>query len=104
MFTGIFGGYLLGIKSASGLGLYDWESLELIRRIDIQPKHVFWSESGELVCLATEEGYFILKYNQSAVENARQNKQLITEDGIEDSFDVRFSLRRFMLDDIPWKR
>ncbi|KAL0277835.1 UNVERIFIED_CONTAM: hypothetical protein PYX00_004979 [Menopon gallinae] len=85
---GIFGGYLLGVKSGSGLGLYDWESLELIRRIDIQPKHVFWSESGELVCLATEEGYFILKYNQSAVENARQNKQLITEDGIEDSFDV----------------
>ncbi|KAK6621782.1 Coatomer subunit beta' [Polyplax serrata] len=85
---GIFGGYMLGVRSSSGLGLYDWESLELIRRIDIQPKHVFWNESGELVCLATEDGYFILKYNQSAVEKARQDKQLITEDGIEESFDV----------------
>ncbi|EEB12118.1 Coatomer subunit beta', putative [Pediculus humanus corporis] len=85
---GIFGGYLLGVKSSSGLGLYDWESLELIRRIDIQPKHVFWSENGELVCLATEEGYFILKYNQNAVVKARQDKQSITEDGIEDSFEV----------------
>lgn len=85
---GIFGGYLLGVRSGSGLGLYDWESLELIRRIDIQPKHVFWSESGELVCLATDDGYFILKYNQNMVESAKQNKQLVTEDGIEDSFDV----------------
>lgn len=79
---------MLGVKSSSGLGLYDWESLELIRRIDIQPKHVFWSENGELVCLATEEGYFILKYNQNAVVKARQDKQSITEDGIEDSFEV----------------
>lgn len=79
----------MGVKSSYGLGLYDWETLELIRRIDIQPKHVFWSENGELVCLATEEGYFILKYNQNAVENAKQDKQLVTEDGIEDSFDVR---------------
>lgn len=81
----------MGVKSGSGLGLYDWDSLDLIRRIDIQPKHVFWSESGELVCLATDEAYFILKYNQSVVENAKQNKQLVTEDGIEDSFDVSVS-------------
>ena len=25
-FLGIFGGYLLGVRSGSGLGLYDWES------------------------------------------------------------------------------
>lgn len=76
------------MRSSFGLGLYDWETLELIRRIEIQPKHVFWSESGELVCLATDERYFILKYNPNAVEKARQDKQLVTEDGIEDSFDV----------------
>ncbi len=31
---------MLGVKSISGLAFYDWESLDLIRRIEIQPKHV----------------------------------------------------------------
>ena len=39
-----------------GLAFYDWESQELIRRIEIQPKNVYWSsENGaELVCISTE--------------------------------------------------
>lgn len=40
----IFGGYMLGVKSPSGLSFYDWESLELVRRIEIQPKAVYWYE------------------------------------------------------------
>lgn len=31
---------MLGVKSISGLAFYDWETLDLIRRIEIQPKHV----------------------------------------------------------------
>lgn len=38
--AGIFGGFLLGVRSNSGLAFYDWETAELIRRIEIQPKHV----------------------------------------------------------------
>ena len=43
-FVGIFGGHLLGIRSVSGLAFYDWESTDLIRRIEITPKNVsiFW--------------------------------------------------------------
>lgn len=85
---GIFGGYLLGIKSGLGLGFHDWETLSLIRRIDIQPKHVYWSESGELVCLATESTYYILKFDQTTTDPNREEKPIITDDGIEDSFDV----------------
>lgn len=73
---GIFGGYLLGVKSVSGLLFYDWETLELIRRIEIQPKHVYWSESGELVCIATEDSYFILKFSAAAVTAARENNEV----------------------------
>jgi coatomer subunit beta' len=39
-FSGIFGGYLLGVRSVSGLAFYDWESTDLVRRIEITPKHV----------------------------------------------------------------
>lgn len=61
--AGIFGGYLLGCRSsATGLAFYDWETQELVRRIEIQPRQVFWSENGDYVCIATDENYFILKF------------------------------------------
>ncbi|GAB6019298.1 Coatomer subunit beta' [Chamberlinius hualienensis] len=85
---GIFGGYMLGVRSVSGLALYEWETLELVRRIEIVPKYVHWSESGELVSIATEESYFILKYNQEAVSKAKETNTGISEDGIDDAFDV----------------
>lgn len=37
---GIFGGQLLGVTSGNSLSFYDWESLELVRRIEIAVKHV----------------------------------------------------------------
>ncbi|XP_069957216.1 coatomer subunit beta' [Cherax quadricarinatus] len=86
---GIYGGYLLGCRSSStGLAFYDWETQELVRRIEIQPRQVFWSENGDYVCIATDENYFILKYSPEAVANARENKEGLTEDGIEDAFDL----------------
>lgn len=50
-FKGIYGGFLLGVRSVNGLAFYDWDNTELIRRIEIQPKHVsvpsgcFWEVS-----------------------------------------------------------
>ncbi|KAI2808523.1 Coatomer subunit beta' [Blomia tropicalis] len=86
---GIFGGYLLGVKSSAGLGFYDWESCELIRRIEIQPKNIYWSENGDLVSICSEDSFYILRYNPDSVAQARENKlDTITEDGIEDAFDV----------------
>lgn len=85
---GIFGGFLLGVRSVSGLSFYEWESLELVRRIDIQPKHVYWSESGELACLATEDSYFILRYDSSVVAKALETKEGMSEDGCEEAFTV----------------
>lgn len=87
LFLGIFGGWLLGVKSMSGLALYDWDSLDLIRRIEIQPRHVFWSESGELVCLATDDSYFILRFDANAVTNARESGEL-SADGVDEAFEV----------------
>ncbi|XP_049884871.1 transcription initiation factor TFIID subunit 4 isoform X2 [Pectinophora gossypiella] len=87
---GIFGGFMLGVKSISGMAFsfYDWEHLELIRRIEIQPRHVYWSESGNLVCLAIDETYYVLKYNVAVVNRARDTNSNFTEDGIEDAFEA----------------
>ncbi|KAJ8320061.1 hypothetical protein KUTeg_001648 [Tegillarca granosa] len=83
---GIYGGNMLGVRSVSGLAFYDWDSTELIRRIEITPKNIFWSENGELVCISTDESFFILKYNAEAIQE--KNPDSVTEDGIEDAFEV----------------
>lgn len=88
MLTGIFGGYLLGVKTSSGLTFFDWENLELIRRIEVQPKHIFWNESGSLVCLATADSYFILSVNTDMISAAIETKQSLGDDGLEEAFDV----------------
>uniref|UniRef100_A0A672H5A5 Coatomer subunit beta' n=1 Tax=Salarias fasciatus TaxID=181472 RepID=A0A672H5A5_SALFA len=85
---GIFGGFLLGVKSNSGLAFFDWENNELIRRIEIQPKHIFWSDSGELVSIATDESFFVLRYLPERVLAAQEAKEAMAEDGIEDAFEV----------------
>ncbi|XP_075999730.1 coatomer subunit beta'-like [Genypterus blacodes] len=85
---GIHGGFLLGVKSVHGLAFYSWDTAELIRRIEIQPKHIFWSDSGELVCIATDESFFVLRYSAETVAAAQESKEQITEDGIEDAFEV----------------
>jgi len=36
----IFGGTLLCVKSSNTIAFYDWEGLELIRRIEISPRTV----------------------------------------------------------------
>ena len=50
-----------------------------------------WSETSEQVCIATEESFYILKYSAQAVEDAKDNPELMTADGIEEAFDVSFS-------------
>lgn len=88
-YTGIYGGHLLGVRSPAGLSFYDWETQELIRRIEIQPRTIFWSETGEMCCITTEDSFFILRYQQDKVSEAMENKdELVTEDGVEDAFEV----------------
>lgn len=50
---------------------------------------IFWSQNGELVCIAAEESFYILRFHQEAVGAAATNKDLVSDDGIEDAFDVR---------------
>ncbi|RNA36252.1 coatomer subunit beta [Brachionus plicatilis] len=84
----IYGGQLLGVKSVSGLTFYDWETTDLVRRIEITPKIIYWSENGELVCIACEDSFYVLRYDAEALGRARDNPDLMTEDGIEDAFTV----------------
>ena len=59
---------------------------------------IYWADSGELCCIATDESFFILKYVAENVAKAQENPESITEDGIEDAFDVRLTLSCWLWD------
>ncbi|KAJ1938034.1 Coatomer subunit beta', partial [Linderina pennispora] len=83
----IFGGSLLGVRGSGGtLTLYDWDTELIVRRIDVEPKNIFWSESGEFFAVATEDSYFVLRYNRDAfLESAQQNGNQTGEEGVEEA-------------------
>ncbi|OMJ29003.1 Coatomer subunit beta' [Smittium culicis] len=78
----IFGGSLLAIRSVGGtLNLHDWESGQLVRRIDVAAKLVYWSENSELFSVVTEDSFFVLRYVSSAFANAEN----VGSEGVEDA-------------------
>lgn len=50
--------------------------------------NIFWNETGNLVCLATDDCYFILRVDTAAIQTAVDAKQGLGEDGLEEAFDV----------------
>uniref|UniRef100_A0A8C6QD94 Beta'-coat protein n=1 Tax=Nannospalax galili TaxID=1026970 RepID=A0A8C6QD94_NANGA len=71
------------------LAVKDMGSCEIYpQTIQHNPNGIFWSDSGELVCIATEESFFILKYLSEKVLAAQETHEGVTEDGIEDAFEV----------------
>ncbi|KAJ2005827.1 Coatomer subunit beta' [Coemansia thaxteri] len=83
----IFGGSLLGVRGLGGtLTLYDWETELIVRRIDVEAKSIFWSENGELFVVATEDSYYVLKFNRDALaEYCQQHGGLTSEEGVEEA-------------------
>ncbi|KAJ1661446.1 Coatomer subunit beta', partial [Coemansia sp. RSA 1694] len=85
----IFGGSLLGVRGAGGtLTLYDWETEQIVRRIDVEAKSIYWSESGELFAVATEDSYFVLRLNREAfVEHSQQSGGAVGDEGVEEAIE-----------------
>ncbi|CCG82449.1 putative COPI vesicle coat beta' subunit [Taphrina deformans PYCC 5710] len=87
---GIFGGQLLGVKGSEWVSLYDWTTGGLVRRIDVGgSSDIFWSETGELMALITDEAFYILRFDRQAYQDAVDNGTVNDdESGVEDAFEV----------------
>ena len=85
---GLYGGRLIGVRSNSFLCFYDWETSQLVRRIDVVPRDVFWSASGELVTIACESSFYVLKYSAENVAAALAKNTPIPDDGLEAAFEL----------------
>ncbi|KAG0234987.1 Coatomer subunit beta' [Actinomortierella wolfii] len=84
---GIFGGTLLGVKSASFLNLYDWETGLTVRRIDCNPKNVYWSDSGDLMTIACDDAFYVLRYNRNAYTQFVEAGGQVGEEGVEEALE-----------------
>mmetsp|Transcript_23742 Transcript_23742/g.62029 ORF Transcript_23742/g.62029 Transcript_23742/m.62029 type:complete len:903 (+) Transcript_23742:102-2810(+) len=83
---GIFNGNLLAVRGSDSLHFYDWESAQHICEIEVAAQDVHWSESGDMVAIAMNDRYYILKYNGDVVAEALASGEPIVDD-IEDAFE-----------------
>lgn len=86
--VGLYGGALIGVRGTNILTLYDWENGRLVRRIEITPRLVIWSDSGQLTAITTESSFFVLRYDASVVAGVLGTNQPVPEEGIEEAFTV----------------
>lgn len=85
----IFGGALLGVCGKDFICFYDWEDLQLVRRIDVEAKNVFWSDQAHLLAIVGDSSFFVLQFSQDAVNNALEaGGGQLPEDGVEDAFEL----------------
>jgi len=84
---GLSGGVLLGVKGQGGVGFYDWQTGGLVRRIEVDPKEVYWSENGELVTIACEDTFYVLRFSRENYIAAVQSGN-VEDDGVEAAFEV----------------
>ncbi|KAJ7569395.1 hypothetical protein O6H91_01G111000 [Diphasiastrum complanatum] len=85
---GVFGGCLLAIRSNEFVCFYDWAECRVVRRIDVIVKNIYWADSGDLVAIAGENSFYILKYNHQAVTSYLDSGKPIDEQGVEDAFEL----------------
>lgn len=84
---GLSGGVLLGVKGQGGIGFFDWQTGGLVRRIEVDPIQVYWSENGELVSIACEDTFYVLRFSRENYVAAVQNGE-VEDDGVEAAFEV----------------
>lgn len=85
---GIYGGTLLAVRSNEFICFYDWAECRVVRRIDVVVKNIYWSDSGDLVAIASDNSFYILKYNRDVVASYLESGKPVDEQGVEDAFEL----------------
>ncbi|KAF7370716.1 Coatomer subunit beta' [Mycena sanguinolenta] len=85
---GLHGGTLLGARGSGFVVFWDWESGEIVRRIDVDAKNVYWSGTGSLVAITADDSFYILRFDRDAYNNALAEGAEITDEGVEEAFEV----------------
>ena len=85
---GVYGGPLLGVKGMGFVCFYDWESGALVRRIEVDARNVYWSGTGNLVCIAGDDSFYVLRFDRDAYQDALDGGADLGDEGVEEAFDL----------------
>jgi coatomer subunit beta' len=80
----MWGGELIAASVNNGLNFYDWETQQLVRRIEIKPSDVQWS--GDFVAVRSKTSIAVLAYNPDHGDDWEEGS------GFEDAFDVIYDI------------
>lgn len=97
-FENVFSGAQFSLKTSDALYFYDFETQVFIRKIDVSPLNVIWSENKNYVSLICEESTYILKCNEKAIENfiekvISSQKTEEFEEGCEEAFEMFMEIK-----------
>ncbi|KAG8828474.1 hypothetical protein FRB91_002821 [Serendipita sp. 411] len=84
----LHGGPLLCARGNGFVVFWDWETGEIVRRIDVDSKNIYWSTSGTLVAITSDDSYFILRYDRAAYRAAVDSGASIGDEGCEEAFEI----------------
>ncbi|KIM26794.1 hypothetical protein M408DRAFT_330396 [Serendipita vermifera MAFF 305830] len=84
----VHGGPLLCARGNGFVVFWDWESGEIVRRIDVESKNVYWSTSGTLVAITSEDSFYILRFDGAAYQAALDSGADMGDEGCEEAFEV----------------
>ncbi|KAJ3513632.1 hypothetical protein NLJ89_g2841 [Agrocybe chaxingu] len=84
----LHGGTLLGARGNGFVMFWDWETGEIVRRIDVDSKNVFWSGTGSLVTITADDSFYILRFDRDAYNIKLDEGAEITDEGVEEAFEV----------------
>lgn len=107
---GIYGGTLLGVKGMGFVVFYDWETGAIVRRIDVEARNVsplslgdarlgaradaqadaqvYWSGTGNLVAIAGEDSFYVLRFDRDAYAAYIDNGGELDDEGVEEAFEL----------------
>ncbi|EGN94961.1 hypothetical protein SERLA73DRAFT_76979 [Serpula lacrymans var. lacrymans S7.3] len=84
----LHGGPLLGARGKGFVLFWDWETGEVVRRIDVDAKNIFWSGTGSLVAITSDDSFYVLRFDRDAYNAKLEEGAEVTDEGIEEAFEV----------------
>ncbi|KAF8733449.1 hypothetical protein AX14_003844 [Amanita brunnescens Koide BX004] len=84
----LHGGTLLAARGSGFVVFWDWESGEVVRRVDVDAKNIVWSGTSTLVAIIAEDTCFIIRFDRDAYTDKVDSGENPGDEGIADAFDV----------------
>ncbi|GAA5900352.1 hypothetical protein JCM5296_001406, partial [Sporobolomyces johnsonii] len=85
---GIYGGTLLGVKGMGFVVFYDWETGAIVRRIEVEARNVYWSGTGNLVAIAGDDSFYVLRFDRDAYQARLDSGAELDDEGVEEAFEL----------------